>query len=978
MPDQHRCRVLIRPTKNHSLEEHGYTYWSLDAYSCDPVADAQRTSYKSTPKTNQIMQPQGDNTMSCGFFRRVHGFITILVVVLSWMCEDAHGQMIDLESESERIAKIETSFDRVGFEVDVSAARLAEGETNYSDPITGEKSAYWADDVFGAWHWSKPTIGGGEIALQTMFGRCLWDVHRGKEFLRLPVRNEHAGGPATIGDKKVYVSLHGKRGNTTRNDPNEVRWWDLETGEQLGAIPIAGAEGGSLLEGFGACIGSSMVVAAYAPAIYRPPYFNYLSMIDLATGKSRTFYELGRVSYLNELLLSSRDHILVALNGGTYETWLLIPEGDSHRKLVLDHPSKTLAACFSSDGQRLATSHSNKEIVIWDTSDYSPIRRWNAQDAGFGKVHFAPDGRRLLAGCSVGSVILHCETGDSGLAFPLSYAYFVPGTDLITGISKRRRMAELWSATTGMPVAKPISFSAQRHSAIKTSQGYFDASPEMLEFFRRHESDLAAYGTEKFIEKYYRPDVVRHVLSGVPHELALTLPKGYQKPNVAINLASVSKQSATISLTADSSAGATLQQIQLTRAERPIPDSLLSQLPSLNGDEDSVRQELTIPFPPGKNSMTLSAIATDSFGLANARTDLVVRRPEHVQELAGRLFVLAVGVAKHKFPEYNLQYPAEDAEAIAEKLKQQEGLTFGEVHVQVYGDDRATLQNVKDGLNWLQRVATPDDVAVVFFSGHGLRGRRGLYYITHDGDAQAVQYTCLNWEDVAKSVKQIKAQQTLFLSDVCHAGAFAKTQLAMQSELAKELQELDRVLVFASSQGDELSVERDDLQHGAFTKAVLEGLSKYGDQNDDGSITVEELTSFTIDRVAGITNGAQNPVLPKQSGYDAELVLARLRPADPKSTDKKAIEPVSPLVTSDQEATGILIRDAKLMDGSKSIGEVVSGTRFVIESTNGDWFLGSFDVDGKRKKCWVSSDAVKREIASNNPDSTTTLIEGAQ
>ncbi|MEZ6053975.1 MAG: caspase family protein [Planctomycetaceae bacterium] len=290
----------------------------------------------------------------------------------------------------------------------------------------------------------------------------------------------------------------------------------------------------------------------------------------------------------------------------------------------------------------------------------------------------------------------------------------------------------------------------------------------------------------------------------------------------------------------------------------------------------SVTTSIQIPFPPGKNEMTVRIVATDTIEVAGQPAILKLKRPEHVDELAGRLFVLTVGVSQYKFPEYNLTYAATDAKTLATALKNQEGLAFGEVHTQVYTDDKATIENVRIGLEWLQRVATEHDVAVVFFSGHGLKGRRGLYYVTHEGDTEAIQYTCLNWEDIAMSLQKTNAKQTLFLSDACHAGAFAETQLATQADLARQLLEIDRVLVFASSKGEEFSLERPDWGHGAFTKALLEALGGQGDTNTDSSISIMELIEYTKDRVTSLTGHQQHPYLPKTSGFDGKLTISRL------------------------------------------------------------------------------------------------------
>jgi uncharacterized caspase-like protein len=72
------------------------------------------------------------------------------------------------------------------------------------------------------------------------------------------------------------------------------------------------------------------------------------------------------------------------------------------------------------------------------------------------------------------------------------------------------------------------------------------------------------------------------------------------------------------------------------------------------------------------------------------------------------------------------------------------------------------------------------------------------------------------------------------------------------------------VVVFASSKGKEVSLERDDWQNGAFTKAVIEGLHE-GKANllNTGKITASMLDVFVAERVKQLTGGRQHPVMTK-------------------------------------------------------------------------------------------------------------------
>ena len=82
------------------------------------------------------------------------------------------------------------------------------------------------------------------------------------------------------------------------------------------------------------------------------------------------------------------------------------------------------------------------------------------------------------------------------------------------------------------------------------------------------------------------------------------------------------------------------------------------------------------------------------------------------------------------------------------------------------------------------------------------------------------------------------------------------------------------VMVFASSRGDEVSRENPGWKHGAFCKAILDGLAGSADSNQNGQITIRELQASVTAQVIEMTNDQQHPHLPKLGEFDPDLVIA--------------------------------------------------------------------------------------------------------
>ena len=773
--------------------------------------------------------------------RYQHLLIAICVFVTITCSLQLNAQVIDYRQASATSEPM--SFRRLGFRGDIDTARMAEKFAGYIPPPGGETSAYWHAEYGGR-------LKGGfayrnaSIAVAHTNQLRIWDLQSGKEVRRFPLQNQFPVGLLRFNGNPAVVCLQ-QPWFRARNLRNEIQFWDLSTGELVERIPN----------------GEKYTVS--------------LSSTD--RGQLARELQVKQSAVVNSLYLAGLSNEL----------------GFPKQNLSVLNASAVIKTQASADMRWLASSHKNGEVLLWDLHSRREVRRWQLQNKA-SNLCFSSDGEKLIVSSfsdrnsPYHSIVLDCSSGDTLLASPLEQCYFVPGTQLIAGRSRYENDVQLCDASTGEPLAALVLFSAERHWAIKTNQGYFNCSAETLDFLKANADTLAVERDVDFIEKYHRPEVVRHVLAGIPHDLALQMPAGYEPPTSQIRLISTSQQAVKVAISASGSSDeVTITKVELTRKHLPLSSDTLAQLKESNGEEKIIE----LPFPPGKNRMTLSCLAIDSFGVKSKLAELSIERPEHVEELSGRLFVLAVGVSNHKYSEYDLVYPAIDAKAIAEQLKRQEGLAFGEVRVQIYPDERATLKNVRNGLAWLQRVVTPDDVAVVFFAGHGLRGRRGLYYVTHEGDAEGIQYTCLNWEEIAQTLDKIKAKQTLFLSDVCHAGVFAESDVPLQSELSASMKEIEGVLVYAASGPEELAYEDPKWQHGAFTSAVLSSLSGKADKDRDGAVSLLELITHTTARTRQLTEGQQTPFVGSTANYDENLILARVlkRDGETEATERVAL-----------------------------------------------------------------------------------------
>jgi len=285
-----------------------------------------------------------------------------------------------------------------------------------------------------------------------------------------------------------------------------------------------------------------------------------------------------------------------------------------------------------------------------------------------------------------------------------------------------------------------------------------------------------------------------------------------------------------------------------------------------DGKEETSGQ-MFVPLPDDEVEIALIA---ESRGVAGepAKVRLHERladgSPAVGAQMRPRLYALVVGVAKYQSARVPaLDFPAKDATDFARALRTQAGQLYRAVDVRLLTDEKATRESIIDGMDWLRREVTANDIAVVFFAGHGVNDSISQYYfLPNNSDVTRLRSTAISNADIVETLQSLPSKVLAFL-DTCHSGNVLgtgkKRALGDINRLVNELTSAENgVVVFASSTGQETSQESPDWNNGAFTKALVEGLSGRGDFNRDGVISLNELNLWVADRVKDLSAGEQH------------------------------------------------------------------------------------------------------------------------
>jgi uncharacterized caspase-like protein len=235
---------------------------------------------------------------------------------------------------------------------------------------------------------------------------------------------------------------------------------------------------------------------------------------------------------------------------------------------------------------------------------------------------------------------------------------------------------------------------------------------------------------------------------------------------------------------------------------------------------------------------------------------------------APALYVLSIGIDAYA-GDWKLDCASADAKAVAESFRTNSKSLFRTVETCLMQDRKATRAGILKGLAWLKDRMKAQDVAVIFYAGHGFTDDDDLFYLLPiDADADELKKTAVTGDDLKKALAELPGR-VLLLLDACHSAPADAVRLRPHRRgntdgLVRDLTDEDiGVVVLVSAQGPEKALESAEMKHGYFTQALLDGLSGKADYNRDGLVQLTELDLYVENQVVERTKDQQHPAIGK-------------------------------------------------------------------------------------------------------------------
>jgi WD40 repeat protein len=596
---------------------------------------------------------------------------------------------------------------------------------------------------------------------------------------------------------------------------------------------------------------------------------------DVATGRELRRFA-GHSKQINSVAFSPDGHS--ALTGSRDRTARLwdIATGQEIRRF--GHSNDVNAVAFSPDGKTILTGSADSTARLWDAATGQELRRFFIPKDLILAVAFSGDGRSVLTGSfgntvrlwnvATGVEIRHFE----GHTSPVDSVVFSPDDRLVlTG--SWDGTAKIWNSDSGDLVATLVGF-RDGGWAVISPDGRYDTGDvdgaSALSWIADDDPDTPL-PLEIFMRQYYTPRLRPRLLAGEK------LPA---LPNIAA-LNRVQPGVKIVKVEADPKNSDNVRVVVEVKAE--TRNGIASGAKDLrlfrNGqmvafregdlkDGQYVFEGIRLAHRGPKVPVVFTAYAFNTSLIKSATATATHKLPDTWPERRGRVFLVDIGINRTLAKGCNLQYAVSDADAMRGVIEQRLQASGYAVEAQLLtADDRqpngASKDHLRKVLADIAAGATPDDLFVLTYSGHGYTDATGTFYLLPSdlkGDCARVDRellaSAISSDDLTEWIRPIDAGEMVMVLDACYSAASIESGDFKPGPMGNpglgQLAYDKRIRVLAASQATQPAGEAGALGMGylsySLVKNGLEG-NEADWQPKDGAIWLREWLEHGVDRV---------------------------------------------------------------------------------------------------------------------------------
>jgi hypothetical protein len=474
----------------------------------------------------------------------------------------------------------------------------------------------------------------------------------------------------------------------------------------------------------------------------------------------------------------------------------------------------------------------------------------------------------------------------------------------------------LWRVSDGALLATLASFVDGRW-AVTDPSGRFDVA-DLEDMPHMHwvmpDDPLSPMPLEAFMKDYYEPRLFARILAGETFTPVRPLADlNRVQPEVKIAVGSADAADPSLVRVTVAASGATRDNL---RSGKAVPtrtaahDLRLFRDGQLVGHADGpLAQAAAAPFSRTFTvRLPLSKAGQEVVFSAYAFNDDRVKSrtvraaytapalPPAVASRKGTAYVFTMGVNSHDNPAWNLNFAANDARSVRRSLTTQltrSGQFASVVSVGLVSDSairqaskaalrgvlarlagqpgdaeaQAALQGI-EGAGQI-KAATPDDLLLLAFAGHGFADDSGNFFLvtqqTGASSGRAInaelKANSISSEELSLWLRDVDAGDMSLIVDACQSAASVQGEGfkpgPMGSRGLGQLSFDKGMRILAASQSDQYALEDNRLQHGLLTFSLVnDGLETFSADHEprDNRILMDEWLRYGVRRVPALAN----------------------------------------------------------------------------------------------------------------------------
>ncbi len=566
------------------------------------------------------------------------------------------------------------------------------------------------------------------------------------------------------------------------------------------------------------------------------------------------------------------------------------------------HKLRIDTGAFSPDGKFVASAGLGGEIRVWDVDKGSPYAEFSRHSGEVNTVLFTPD-NRFVVSCGKDKTIKIWDLARKRLHLTLeghvsnvrAIAFSQKPNFLLSASHDGTVM--LWDITTGKWLAKLISFT-DGSWAVVDPEGRFDTN-NLEEIKGLHwimpDDPLTPLPLETFMKEYYEPRLLPRILNGdtfKPVKNLMSLNRVLPTVTISPKITREGKGD-TVTVTVqvsgprrkigDKEKQTGVADLKLFRAGQLVGFKEGTITLEKDGTQTITFNNIRLPRKAETRDVEFSAYAFNDDGIKSLTSRINFAIPKDITPAKGKAYLVNIGVNRYQNSAWNLQYAASDALKIRQSLESRipKAAAYSDIIPITLTDENATKENIKAVFDLLagnpvsadlkQHIpnadklakATPEDLLIISFSGHGHVDDNGIFYsFTHDtGQASNREVTpdllshIISSDELSRWLRYVDAGDMAMIVDACHSAATVGEGFKpgpMGSRGLGQLAYDKGMRILAASQADDVALESDKLLQGLLTYSLVhDGLDAF--QADfkpvDKSITLSEMLAYAVDRV---------------------------------------------------------------------------------------------------------------------------------